>query len=406
MPRIQLFYVNAGGGHRAAAESLAAVLRSASPPSGQAPAAVELCDLQEILRPADLFHRYLHLDTQGIYNQLLARGWTWGMGAMVPILQALIRWRQPQLVRYLAEFFQSHPPDLVVVLMPHFNCCIAQALARAAPQARWAVVLTDLADTPAAPPPGRAAPRDYACHAPRSRRTATFWLAGPPPWVACGSPHAVGQARAAGLPETRILSASGMILSPRFYDLPPLDRAAERRRHHLDPGLPLALVFFGGQGSRAMPEIARHLARAPQPWQAVFICGYNEPVAARLRQMCLPYPHCVLGFTREIPYWMRLADVLFGKPGPGVLQEATHLGLPAVVTVNSATMPQERFNGDWLQEQGSGLVLRSWRQLPDLWPRLTLSHLERMRQCARSVSNQAVFEVAAWLRRLLPAADE
>ncbi len=398
MPRIQLFYVNAGGGHRAAAESLAAVLRSAP-----APAEVELYDLQEILRPADLFQRFLHLDTQGIYNRLLARGWTWGMGAMVPILQALIRWRRPLLVQLLAEFFQSHPPDLVVALMPHFNCCIAQALEQSAPQAGWAVVLTDLADTPAEAPPGAAG--DYSCRASRARRAATFWLSGPPPWAACGTAHAVGQARAAGVPENRILAASGMILSPRFYDLPPLDRAAERRRHQLDANTPLALVFFGGQGSRAMPKIAHLLARAPRPWQAVFICGHNEPIAARLQHMRLPYPHCVLGFTREIPYWMRLADVLFGKPGPGVLQEAMHLGLPAVVTVNSATMPQERFNGDWLLKQGTGLVLRRWRQLPDLWPRLETGQLELMRQTARSVSNQAVFEVAAWLRCLLSPAD-
>ena len=49
-----------------------------------------------------------------------------------------------------------------------------------------------------------------------------------------------------GLPEERILQASGMILHPKFHAAPELDRGAERVRLGLRADLPTALVMFGG----------------------------------------------------------------------------------------------------------------------------------------------------------------
>ena len=75
--------------------------------------------------------------------------------------------------------------------------------------------------------------------------------------------------------------------------------------------------------------------------------------------MQLSYPfHCV-GFTQEIPYYMKLADFFIGKPGPGSISEALVMGLPVIVERNAWTMVQERFNTDWIAQNGFGVVLPS-----------------------------------------------
>ena len=51
---------------------------------------------------------------------------------------------------------------------------------------------------------------------------------------------------------------------------------------------------------------------------------------------------------------MRLADFFIGKPGPGCLSEAVQLGLPVITIRNAWTMPQERYNAQWVREQGLG----------------------------------------------------
>ena len=65
----------------------------------------------------------------------------------------------------------------------------------------------------------------------------------------------------------------------------------------------------------------------------------------------------VEGFTREVPRFMRLADFFIGKPGPGSISEAVAMGLPVIIERNHWTLPQERYNADWVEEQGVGIAL-------------------------------------------------
>ena len=138
-----------------------------------------------------------------------------------------------------------------------------------------------------------------------------------------------------------------MIIRPDFYAPVTLDRRAELAKHGLDPDRPTGLVMFGGHGSRAMAGIARRL----DDIQLILICGHNEVLAERLRLMPASAPRLVLGFTSEIRYFMQLADFFIGKPGPGSISEAVQQGLPVVVVRNPWTMPQERYNTEWVREQ-------------------------------------------------------
>ena len=63
----------------------------------------------------------------------------------------------------------------------------------------------------------------------------------------------------------------------------------------------------------------------------------------------------VVEYTADVAGYLRLGDFFIGKPGPASVSEALHCGLPVIVTRNAWTMPQERYNTDWVQELGVGL---------------------------------------------------
>jgi UDP-N-acetylglucosamine:LPS N-acetylglucosamine transferase len=219
-----------------------------------------------------------------------------------------------------------------------------------------------------------------------------------PQFVICGTPKAVEQARTMGYSEDRIFRASGMILRPNFYESVDEDRAAQRLRLGLDPSRPTGLVLFGGQGSKVMLEIARSLDQV----QLIMICGKNAKLAEALRATASAAPRLIEGFTSEIPFYMRLADFFIGKPGPGSISEAIAMHLPVIVERNAWTLPQERYNAEWVREQNVGIVLQNFRGIAAAVDEL-LKSLDQYRARAAAIENRAVFEIPEILERILAA---
>ena len=93
----------------------------------------------------------------------------------------------------------------------------------------------------------------------------------------------------------------------------------------------------------------------------IAICGRNEKLAASDEARCRRgMPTHVVGFTSEIPYYMSLSDFFIGKPGPGSISEAIAMKLPVIVERNAWTLPQERYNADWVREKGVGIVVENF----------------------------------------------
>ncbi len=111
----------------------------------------------------------------------------------------------------------------------------------------------------------------------------------------------------------------------------------------------------------------------------------------------------VVGFTREVPRFMRLADFFIGKPGPGSISEAVAMGLPVIIERNHWTLPQERYNADWVEEQGVGISLRRFQlQIVDAVRQM----LDPERRCefvrrVNAQKNRAVFEIPEILERIM-----
>jgi 1,2-diacylglycerol 3-beta-galactosyltransferase len=80
------------------------------------------------------------------------------------------------------------------------------------------------------------------------------------------------------------------------------------------------------------------------------------------------------------------------------------MGLPVITFDNAWTMPQERYNAQWIREMGLGLVLKSRRGLPAAAQAL-IADLPAFRQAVSRVKNSAVFESVEVFDQLLRQAD-
>jgi Monogalactosyldiacylglycerol (MGDG) synthase/Glycosyltransferase family 28 C-terminal domain len=376
-PKITFVYFDAGGGHRATMNALCSVIRDQ-----RRAWEVECLNLQELLDVIDPMQKLTGLRVQDAYNLMLKKGWTLGATQLLPVLHGLIRLYHPRIVSRLEDYWRASRPDMVVSLIPNFNRQLAVSLRQAHLEAPFVTILTDLAD--------------YPPH---------LWVEPQSEYLICGTKRAVEQALAGGHPRQRIYPTSGMLVDPAFYVSPIIDRRAERESLGLEADRKTGLVLFGGQGSSVMLEIARRLKSFPD-LQLIFICGKNEVLEHELCEMRFEIPVFIEGFTRRVPYYMSLANFFIGKPGPGSISEALVMGLPVIVERNARTLPQERFNADWIQAQGVGLVVKSFQHVTETVG--LLLEPETFSGCLRNVSalrNRAVFEVPEILEEILRQAN-
>ncbi|MBZ5642401.1 MAG: galactosyldiacylglycerol synthase [Acidobacteriia bacterium] len=372
--RIQLVFFDAGGGHRNAATALQVQIERQGLPLD-----VSLVNLQEVLDTLDILRKYAGIRIEDMYNKMLRNGWTLGSPQLMRVLQWVIRINHGPTVKVLEKFWKEGAPDMLVSLVPHFNRAMRESFDRAFPGRPFVTVLTDLAD--------------YPKH---------FWIESQPQYLVCGTEHAVEQARELGHTDGGVFQTSGMILHPRFYEPDPADRIAERKKLGLDPDLPTGIVLFGGYGTWKMLDILRQINQSSLQVQLILICGKNERLAAALRSEKSRIPIHVEGFTTQIPYFMALSDFFIGKPGPGSISEALAKHLPVIIDCNAWTLPQERYNAQWVREKAVGIVVPNHRQTAGAVTQLLQpGELERYRRRAAAMHNQAIFEIPRIFEKIL-----
>lgn len=377
MKRLAFLFFDAGGGHRAAANALRATIQKRG-----LPYEIELVNVQELLDEFDIFRKISGHRVQDIYNGILKKGWTLGSAYLLKVVHLAVRIYHKSTVRKLEELWRKLRPDMVVSIIPNFNRGIYQSVTNAIPGTPMVTVITDFAD--------------YPPH---------FWIERQDQYMVCGSDRAVQQALAHGLDPKKVFRVSGMILNPRFYEITPLsaeERARQRAGLGLEPDKPVGLVLFGGQGAEVMAEIANSLSNR----QLIMICGKNEKLAQRLRAMPHAATMFVEGFTQDVPRYMQLADYFIGKPGPGSISEAVAMHLPCIVERNAWTMPQERYNTEWLIEKGVGMRLPNFRAIAKAVDELLEpATYAKYRAATEAQNNRGVFEVCDIIDGLLSGDD-
>ena len=304
---------------------------------------------------------------------MLARGWTLGSAQGLKFMHGVIRLYHRPAVRLLEKYWASARPDMVVSLVPNFNRAMFESLQE------------------------RAA-RGSVCDDPhRHRRLPAAFLDGEAGAVRdLRQRQSRGAGARAGLYGGPDFPRVGMILRPTFYQPVTVDRTAERN----EAGARSGPSYGSGAVRRARLEGDAGDRRAAFGHAAHF--DLREELGACRSAACVACaaPRYVEGFTPEIPYYMSLADFFIGKPGPGSISEAVAMGLPVIVERNIWTLPQERYNADWVLERNAGLVLPNFRGIGGAVEEL-LRDLPRYQAAVKQIHNRAVFEIPDILAKIL-----
>ncbi|MEL6351078.1 MAG: glycosyltransferase [Cyanobacteria bacterium J06627_28] len=383
-----------GGGHYATYYALKAMAEKR-----QLPWRFQVTDMDDIM--AEMTeqsgsvnaYKWLGSSVSDLYNSMLKLGWTWLWPLQMRLNKLLVKLNTDFALSYFKPYWQQQQPDIVVSVVTMCNSILCKALGEALPGTPYVTVMIDFADQP----PG-------------------FWIEPETDsYLVCGKPRAVSQARALGIRPDRIIETSGMVIHPSFCLVDSVEEqalaaeklAAQKAEVGLVPDRLTGLIMFGGNGADVMVKIAQKLLSFGDRLQLIFLCGHNESLMTRLDALPHAQRRLIVGYTAEVPKYMRIADFFIGKPGPGSLSEALAMNLPVITERNFSTLLHERYNTDWIEQEGMGIVLPSFSKVTSAVEQfLNPNIFERYQQTVAAYKNNAVTEVCDLIASLLPQPDK
>jgi len=190
---------------------------------------------------------------------------------------------------------------------------------------------------------------------------------------------------------------SGLPVTSDFWAGPtgPSERAALRQSLGQPGHRFLVVLTGGGEGCGGIARRAAAILRRFDDVGVVAVCGRNRRLERRLAALAARAGGrlTVRGFVHNMADWLRCADVVVTKAGPGTIAEATCCGTPLVLT--SHVPGQERGNTDFVVRAGAGRYAPSVRRL--------LGEISRLRGDPAAVT--AMRNASARLGRPTAAAD-
>jgi 1,2-diacylglycerol 3-beta-galactosyltransferase len=207
-----------------------------------------------------------------------------------------------------------------------------------------------------------------------------------------------------GMPSERYVPL-GLPVAAEFCQ-PPLT-AAQREELKRELGVQgnfLVVLTGGAEGSGGLRRRAAAILRKVDDVDVAVICGRNRALKRRVARLAHRKGDGRLtahGFVGNMADWLRCADVVVGKAGPGTIAEATCCGAPLVLT--SYVPGQEKGNAQFVTGAGAGVYAPRPRQLAAEIGRLRRDpdSLSRMRAAAVRVSRpRAALDIARFLAEL------
>jgi 1,2-diacylglycerol 3-beta-galactosyltransferase len=363
--KLLFLFADVGGGHRAPAEAVREALRRTV---GDA-AHVELVDMLADYAPFP-YNRGQQTYTQTARFARPLLGFVYHLlnGRLRISLGYSVTWRPMR--RAIRECMLDHPADLVVSFHPTYSYPLTWL------RFPCAFVFTDLITN----------------HA--------LWCAPGAKNYIVPTNFARDGALRHGVPAD-LISITGLPVHPRFLD--PIDHPDDiKRRLGITSDKPIILLTGGGEGLGRLYDIAHAIGESGLNAQLIIIAGRNNDLMTQLEQTEWPMDTKVLGFTRDMPDWLALADVLITKSGSNTIAEALVRGLPMILF--DFVPGQEEGNPEYIVTAGAGAycprpsqvvsTLRDW--LNDRAKMLQMSENARKISRPNAAFNVAkiVFELA------------
>lgn len=326
-PERLLFLIgDTGGGHRSAAQAVAQALDDVYP-GRFAPV---ICD--PMCGPgAPRWTRWI----ASLYGPIVrVAPWLWGAiwrAAVSPrVLGFLRRALMPPVYDGVARAVAAWRPAVIVNFHPLTADPAVRARDRGAAGLPVITVVTDLVTAHPA------------------------WWDAPADRLLVPSAAIAGRCARGGVPEGRYVQ-TGLPVAAGFCRPPP--SASERHVLKRSLGLRgefLVVVTGGGEGSGGLYRRAAAILSQVKDVHVAVICGRNQRLRRRLGRLAERAEGrlTVRGFAGNMADWLRCADIVVGKAGPGTIAEATCCAAPLVLT--SYLPGQEEGNVEFVVEAGAG----------------------------------------------------
>lgn len=354
-PLITFLFSDTGGGHRSAAEAIIEAINLEFP--GQIE--TEMVDIFRQYAPTPLDR------APDIYPRLSQMPTVWGWGYRIS--DGRLRTRLAYTVLYpylrpsLKRLLHDRQPQLIVSVHQLSNTPVLRAMGRK--RIPFVTVVTDMVSTHAA------------------------WFHPAADLVIVATEEARRRALEMGL-DPEQLRVVGLPVAERFRQ-PAESKSFLRKQLGWRDDRPVVLLVGGGEGMGPLEKTALAIDTARLPVSLVIIAGRNQALQKRLEAHRWRIPVRIYGFVRQMPEFMRAADVLVTKAGPGTICEAFIAGLPIILY---SRMPgQEDGNVTYVVEHGAGV----WSPAPE----------DVVRSLRRWVYHPAEMERAAGISRRLARPD-
>jgi len=318
-PHIVFYFSDTGGGHRSAAEAIIEAMQ------------LEYKD-QVTTEMVDFFKDYAPLPFNRAaemypYMVKAPRLWSASFHATDGRAQArVITTTMWPIARQAAKsLVRSHPADLIVTVHPFANTFALKALGVHRPP--FINVVTDMVTT----------------HA--------LWYDNRADLILVPTETARQRAIKYHMPLDK-LQVVGLPVADRYCQ--PLGRKSDLRKELGWPvNKPVVLLVGGGEGMGPLAKTAAEIDASGLDVALVIVCGRNQRLKAELESRRWENPVCIYGFVREMPDFMRTADYIVTKAGPGTIAEALNAQLPIILY---AKLPgQEDGNVTFVEEEGAGV---------------------------------------------------
>jgi len=371
-PHVLFLFSDTGGGHRSAAE---AIIEAIQFEYGDA-VTTEMLDFFKSNAPLPLNKM------PDWYPDMVKAPQLWGLSFKMSDgrlrARAITASMWPYVGRAARRIVREHPADLIVTVHPLATTVFLKALGR--DRNPFIIVVTDMVTT----------------HALWYDQRADLILVPTEKARARAIEYAMDPAR------VRVL---GQPVALR-YCAPAGDKKALRKKLGWEQDKTIILLVGGGEGMGPLGKTARAIAASGLDVALAIVCGRNQRLKQHLESLDWRVPVHVYGFTRELPDFMRAADVLVTKAGPGTIAESLNAGLPMILY--SKLPGQEDGNVTFVMEGKMGVwapqpkrvvqTLMEWVQQPEI----RLQYAENCRRTARPAAAREIARAIGETLELVP----
>jgi 1,2-diacylglycerol 3-beta-galactosyltransferase len=339
-PHILFLFSDTGGGHRSATEAIVEATRL----EFEDAFTYEMVDVFKDHAPVPLNRM------PDWYPYMVKAPHLWGASFYAtdgrPQARAITATMWPVAARTARSIINHHPSDLVVTVHPLATSWILKALGNH-DRPPFITVVTDMVTT----------------HA--------LWFDHRSDLILVPTDMARQKAIQYGVPGEKVIVVGQPVAQK--YCVPNGGKMALREKLGWPKDKFIVVAVGGGEGMGPLSQTVRAIAESGLDVALVVVAGRNERLKASLQKIHWPVPTFIYGFTKEMPDFMRAADVLVTKAGPGTIAEAFNAHLPIILF---ARLPgQEDGNVKYTCEVGAGVwastpqrvvaTLRNWVEHPE-----------------------------------------